>query len=84
MIVKVQITRLTNDKVDETTQRRVLIYDKGRRVRWEGPCDEATLNFGLQCNEVQGSFTSAFKFFARAHLEGTIVCLDKEAPWQDW
>ncbi len=84
MIFKVQITTLTNDEIHPVTKARVLIYDKSRLASYEGPCPEAILSLGLLCNEVQGDYKTAFKFYAHGKIINRQIALEREAPWQDW
>jgi hypothetical protein len=53
---------------------RVLIYNKDRSLRYE-------------CNtppDLEADMGDEMKAFRYAHMEGTILHLDEDAPWQDW
>lgn len=67
--VKVQISQLSSDG-----KTRVLIYDRQQRHKYEG---EAT-------PEVLMMSHGRAKFFAWAHMEGTVLTLGDEAPEQPW
>jgi hypothetical protein len=52
----------------------VLIYTKGMTYCWQGKMDPGV-------NKWMGRRQKAF---AHAHVEGTEIVIDREAPWQDW
>lgn len=53
---------------------KVLVYTKNRRRWWEGKMDP----------QVEEWMAGKQKAFAYAHIEGTQIVIDSEAPWQDW
>lgn len=69
LIVKVQFSIVTN-----ASDRQVLVYDRSRKTVYEG---SATPEIG---KVMRGSLK---KYFF-AHMEGTEIVLDEEAPAQDW
>lgn len=69
MIVKVQISQFTSHG-----NLRVLVYNEDRTIQWEDGADSEVLDF------VQGRP----KVYAEAHMEGTIIVLDKIVEDQDW
>jgi hypothetical protein len=52
----------------------VLMYTRRMRAKWMGPI----------APDVDRWMGKRQKTFAHAHIEGTLVVIDKQAPWQDW
>ena len=73
-IVKVQVPIETNCPKEEIERTGALVYNRERSIEGFLPIDKALL-------EAMGGEPK--KFF-HAHMEGTILHLDEEAPWQSW
>ena len=74
MIVKVQISIASN------TGRKVLIYNEDRSICYEdnNPEQLAHIDAIFDSMEFNG------KAYFNAHINGTLIVLDKLAKWQDW
>lgn len=68
MIVKIQRSQ------PPTQSGLVLVYTKTLRRWWQGKIDPG----------VDKWLGHRQKVFAYAHLDGTEIVIDREAPWQDW
>lgn len=69
MIIKVQVARSSDGTM------RMLAYDEGRTVSFEGPLDP---DVGV----LMAGRPKAF-FYARVSAEKQLV-IDRTAPWQSW
>lgn len=69
VIVKVQLPLSTNLEVPEA-----LIYNQDRSILCQLPVSD----------DLKKSMGGAAKQYFFAELRGTILHLDKRAPWQDW
>ena len=69
VILKLQRSLFSSDK-----QVSVLIYSKKRKILYMGPLTK----------EIRKFMGNEYKIFVFAHLQGTEVVIDAEAPWQDW
>jgi hypothetical protein len=68
MIVKIQRSQ------PPSPAGKVLVYTKSMKRWWEGKIDP----------EVDKWMGDDQKIFAHAHIEGTEIVIDREAPWQEW
>lgn len=68
MIVKIQRSQPPSPK------GLVLVYDKTGDYCWSG-------NIDAEVNKWMGKRQ---KVFAHAHVSGTEIVVDREAPWQEW
>lgn len=69
MIVKIQQAQPPFGPIGE-----VLVYTQDHSRWWQGKPDA----------DVQKWMGDDQKIFAHAHIEGSEIVIDREAPWQDW
>lgn len=68
-VVKVQLSLFSDLK-----HRQVLIYNRTQSVLWQGNADKRALTL----------MAGRPKAFFRAHMDGTVIVLDRETSDKDW
>jgi len=77
VIVKVQVSVSTSEAVPQ-----VLVYNEDRSVEYT--TGYSNLFEALMRADFDDSANSFYKAFFHAHMDGTEIMIDEEAPFQAW